>query len=156
MKNNIQKVTFAAGCFWHIQAEFDKLPGVIKTTVGYTGGDFKNPTYEDMKTGKTGHAESIEIEFDPDKISYQELLDAFWQMHDPTQKNRQGFDIGSQYRSVIFYHNKEQKELAKKSKEEESKKHIKSIKTEIVPVQKFYPAEKYHQKYFEKTGKKVC
>lgn len=148
-----EKATFAAGCFWHIQEEFDKIKGVLKTTVGYTGGTKKNPSYEEVSSGKTGHAESIEIIFDLDMVSYKELLDAFWKMHDPTQLNRQGFDIGENYRSVIFYHNAEQKKQAEESKKKAQKNFKEPIVTEIVKASKFYLAEEYHQKYNEKRGK---
>ncbi len=148
-----EKATFAAGCFWHIQEEFDKIKGVLQTMVGYAGGTKKNPSYEEVSSGKTGHAESIEIIFDLDMVSYKELLDAFWKMHDPTQLNRQGFDIGENYRSVIFYHNAEQKKQAEESKKKAQKNFKEPIVTEIVKASKFYLAEEYHQKYNEKRGK---
>lgn len=144
----LEKATFAAGCFWGIQAAFDKFKGVIKTTVGYTGGHFNNPSYEDVCSDTTGHAEAIEIEYDPKIISYEKLLEIFWKIHNPTQVNRQGPDIGEQYRSAIFYYNEKQKKLAEKSKEKESKKYNKPIATEITKASKFYPAENYHQKYY--------
>jgi peptide-methionine (S)-S-oxide reductase len=149
---------FAAGCFWHVQEKFDNIKGVIETTVGYTGSDFENPKYEDVHTGKTGHVESILVKFDPTIVSYGDLLAAFWQMHDPTTKNRQGFDIGNQYRSAIFYQDEQQIKEAEKSKVEleKSGKFRKPIVTEILPAKKFWPAEDYHQKYFQKTGQKVC
>ena len=150
----MEKATFAAGCFWGVEAAFYKVKGVISTKVGYTGGDVKNPSYHDVSTGKTGHAESIEVLYDPSKISYEELLGMFWNIHDPTTLDRQGPDKGSQYRSVIFYHNEEQKiaALDSKKKLEESGKYKKKIVTEIVPALEFYPAEEYHQRYFEKMG----
>jgi peptide-methionine (S)-S-oxide reductase len=152
----MEKATFAAGCFWGVQALFDKVKGVTKTTVGYSGGNKINPTYKQVSTGTTGHAESIEIEYDPMVVSYRVLLNKFWEMHDPTTKNRQGPDIGTQYRSVIFYHTDRQKELAEKSMELERRKHRNSIVTEILPAKDFYPAEEYHQKYAAKNGKAVC
>ncbi|MBN1134170.1 MAG: peptide-methionine (S)-S-oxide reductase MsrA [Methanosarcinaceae archaeon] len=150
----MEKATFAAGCFWGVEAAFYKVKGVISTKVGYTGGDVKNPSYHDVSTGKTGHAESIEILYDPSMISYEELLDMFWNIHDPTTQDRQGPDKGSQYRSVIFYHNEDQKitALDSKKKLEESGKYKKKIVTEIIPALEFYPAEEYHQRYFEKIG----
>ena len=157
MKKN-ELATFALGCFWHVQEVFDDIPGVVSTTVGYSGGDLKNPTYYDVSSGKTGHAESIEVTFDPKKTSYEKLLDVFWSNHNATTLNRQGPDIGSQYRSIIFYHNEKQKKLAQKSlkKLEKSKKYSNPIVTEIVSAKKFYEAEEYHQKYIAKTGFKTC
>ena len=156
---NTHVATFGAGCFWGIQYEFDKLDGVIKTTVGYSGGDKENPTYDEVCSDKTGHVEVIEIKYDKNIISYDELLKKFFEIHDPTQVNKQGPDIGRQYRSVIFYHNEEQKELAEKMKEElqKSEKYSpETIATAIEPAQGFWKAEGYHQKYIEKTGQKVC
>jgi len=154
----MEKATFAAGCFWGVQALFDKIDGVNSTTVGYIGGETDNPTYEDVCTDQTGHAEAIEIIFDPSKVTYEELLEIFWNNHNPTTLNRQGLDIGTQYRSVIFYHNKEQEKVAKKAKEAlaNSDKYPKPIVTEIVAATTFYPAEKYHQKYLEKRGQSSC
>jgi peptide-methionine (S)-S-oxide reductase len=149
-KHNLEKAYFAAGCFWHVQEEFDSLEGVIKTRVGYTGGNTKNPTYEQVSSGKTGHAEVIEIIFNPKIISYEKLLDVFWEIHNPTTLNRQGADIGSNYRSSIFYINKNQKKIAEKSKQKAQKKFNNPIVTKIVKASKFYPAEEYHQKYNEK------
>jgi len=145
--------TFAGGCFWCMEAPFDKLPGVISVTVGYTGGHVKNPTYEQVSAGGTGHAESVQIVYDPGKISYEKLLDIFWHNIDPTVKDRQFCDIGSQYRSAIFYHNEEQKVLARKSKEalEKTKPFKGPIVTEITPASEFYPAEEYHQHYYKKN-----
>jgi peptide-methionine (S)-S-oxide reductase len=150
----MEKATFAAGCFWGVEAAFRKVKGVTSTSVGYTGGNLENPGYHDVSTGKTGHAESIEVLYDPSRISYEELLDVFWNIHDPTTQNRQGPDIGSQYRSAIFYHNEDQKTAASDSKKEleASGKYRKTIVTEIVPASEFYPAEDYHQRYFEKMG----
>jgi peptide-methionine (S)-S-oxide reductase len=146
------KATFGAGCFWHVEDLLDKTMGVKSTTVGYIGGQLPNPTYEEVCTDKTGHAEAVEVEYDPDEISYQELLDVFWNNHNPTTLNRQGPDVGVQYRSAIFYHNQEQKEIAEKSKQalEQSGKYERPIVTEIVPAPLFYKAEEYHQKYFKK------
>ncbi|MEL4305708.1 peptide-methionine (S)-S-oxide reductase MsrA [Methanococcoides sp. LMO-2] len=148
----MEKATFAAGCFWGVEDNFSRVSGVVSTKVGYTGGSMENPGYYDVATGKTGHAESIEILFDPEIVSYDELLEVFWSIHDPTTLNKQGPDIGTQYRSAIFYHDEKQKEAAlnSKKKQEESKQYVNSIKTEIVPADIFYPAEEYHQKYFEK------
>ncbi|MEK0366573.1 MAG: peptide-methionine (S)-S-oxide reductase MsrA [Nitrosopumilus sp.] len=148
------KATFGAGCFWHVEDLLSKTKGVKSTKVGYIGGQLPNPTYEEVCTDKTGHAEAVEVEYDPNEISYEELLDVFWKNHNPTTLNRQGPDIGIQYRSVIFYHNDEQKEIAEKSKQtlEKSRQFENSIITEIVPTPTFYDAEEYHQKYFKKHG----
>ena len=147
-----QLATFAAGCFWQVEEAFSKVNGVVSTMVGYTGGKTKNPSYENVCTDATGHAEAVHVEFIPSKVSYEELLDVFWSIHDPTQLNRQGPDVGTQYRSAIFYHNERQKKAAIKSKEklEKSGKFTKPIITAIVPVSEFYKAEEYHQKYLEK------
>jgi peptide-methionine (S)-S-oxide reductase len=144
--------TFGAGCFWGVEAAFQKIDGVISTSVGYMGGTLENPSYEDVCTDKTGHTEVIQIEFDTSVVSYEELLDVFWKIHDPTQLNRQGPDIGTQYKSVIFYYDEKQKKLAEESKNkmEKSGKFNKPIVTEIVQAKTFYKAEEYHQKYFEK------
>ena len=154
----MERAIFAAGCFWGIEAAFKKLNGVVSATSGYTGGHTENPTYEDVCTGKTGHAEAVEIFFDPSKISYKELLEVFWKIHDPTTLNRQGPDIGSQYRSAIFYHSKEQEKLAGESKRklEENKTFKNKIVTEIVKATEFYKAEDYHQNYYEKHGINSC
>ena len=146
----MEKATFAAGCFWHVEEEFRKVKGVVDTKVGYTGGSMKKPSYEMVCTDATGHAEAIEVTYDPKVISYEELLRVFWEMHDPTQINRQGPDIGTQYRSAIFYHNEKQKKAALKSKEEQQKKLRSKIATEIASVKDFYKAEEYHQRYMEK------
>ena len=153
-----QKATFGAGCFWGIEANFRQIKGVIDTAVGYMGGKMKNPTYEDVCTDKTGHAEVVEVTYDQSKVSYEKLLEVFWQNHDPTQVNRQGPDVGTQYRSVIFYHTAKQKSLAMKSKEnlQKSRKFSKPIATEIVPALTFNRAEDYHQRYLEKRGLNVC
>ena len=148
----MEKATFGAGCFWGVQKEFNKIKGITNTTVGYMGGNLKNPTYKDVCTNKTGHVEVVEIEFDPKIVNYEKLLELFWKIHDPTQLNRQGPDVGTQYKSVIFYHNEEQKFLAEKSKDklEKSNKFKKPIVTEIKPSEIFYKAEEYHQNYLEK------
>ncbi len=148
------KATFGAGCFWHVEALFRKIDGVTSTKVGYIGGNKDNPTYQDVCTGKTGHAEAVQVEYDSDKISYEELLNVFWKNHDPTSLNRQGPDVGTQYRSAIFYHDKDQQKIASKSKEEleRSARYSKRIVTDIVPANAFYEAEEYHQRYFEKQG----
>jgi peptide-methionine (S)-S-oxide reductase len=152
------KATFAAGCFWGVEATFRALPGVMATRVGYTGGQMANPTYEDVCTDRTGHAEAVEVEYDPAAISYDKLLDVFWEHHDPTQVNRQGPDWGTQYRTVIFFHSPEQEAAAKASKEklEKSGRYRKPIATQIVPAVTFYPAEDYHQQYLEKRGLASC
>jgi peptide-methionine (S)-S-oxide reductase len=151
----VEKAVFGAGCFWGVEAEFQKIKGVKSTIVGYMGGNLKNPTYEDVCTNKTGHAEVVKILYDPKSITYEELLEVFWKIHDPTQLNRQGLDFGDQYRSVIFYFNEEQKKIAYESK---NKKQVElnnniTIVTEITPAKDFYPAEEYHQKYLEKHGR---
>ena len=153
-----QLATFASGCFWGVEAAFRQVKGVLSTTVGYAGGKMKNPTYEDVCTNETGHAEAVQVEFDSSKTSYEKLLDVFWNNHDPTQLNMQGPDVGTQYRSAIFYHNPEQKKAAIASKEklEKSGKYKKPIVTEIVPAPNFYKAEEYHQKYLEKRGLSTC
>ena len=154
----MQKAMFGAGCFWHVQAEFDKAKGVAKTTCGYSGGHTKNPTYEDVCTDKTGHAETVLVEFDPKVVSYEKLLDVFFEMHDPTTVNRQGPDVGTQYRSVIFYTSPWQKKVAEKAVAEldKSGKLSKPIATKIEKAGKFYPAEEYHQKYYVKNGLVSC
>jgi peptide-methionine (S)-S-oxide reductase len=154
----MEKATFAAGCFWHVEEAFRQLKGVILTTVGYMGGTLLNPTYEDVCTDKTGHAEVVEITFDPQKISYDELLTVFWDIHDPTTKNRQGPDMGTQYRSAIFYHSPEQKNAAEQSKQklERTKKYNKKIVTEITKATIFYAAEEYHQHYLAKHKLASC
>lgn len=150
--------TFAAGCFWGVEDAFRGVKGVTSTTVGYTGGHTKNPTYKDVCGHATGHAEAVEVEFDPQQVSYQKLLDLFWEIHDPTQLNRQGPDVGSQYRSAIFFHDPEQEAAARASKAalEKSGKFKSAIVTDIAPAPEFYRAEDYHQQYFEKRGVKSC
>lgn len=153
----IQKAIFAAGCFWGVESNFRKVEGVISTRVGYIGGSFSEPTYKDVCSHKTGHAEAIEIAFDPSKVTYDELLDMFWSIHDPTTLNRQGPDIGTQYRSVIFYINSEQKKKALNSKTrlEASKRNKRAIVTQIVSASDFWEAEEYHQQYVEKRKNKI-
>ena len=148
------KATFAAGCFWHVEHLLSKTKGVKSTQVGYIGGIIPDPTYEEVCTDRTGHAEAVEVEFEPTEISYDELLEIFWNNHNPTTLNRQGPDVGIQYRSAIFYHDDSQKETAEKSKNNlsQSGKYSNPIVTEIVPAPKFYRAEEYHQKYFKKHG----
>jgi peptide-methionine (S)-S-oxide reductase len=148
------KATFGAGCFWHVEDLLRKTRGVKSTQVGYIGGKLANPTYEEVCTDTTGHAEAVQVDYDPNEITYDELLKVFWSNHDPTSLNRQGPDVGNQYRSAIFFHNEEQLQIAQKSKEEleKSGKFHKPIVTEIVPAPEFYKAEDYHQKYFQKHG----
>ena len=153
--NNLQTATFAAGCFWGVEEEFGKVKGVKSTTVGYTGGWLEHPTYEHVCTDRTGHAEAIRVIYDPNDVSYEHLLEVFWSIHNPTTKNRQGFDYGTQYRSAIFYHTPQQEEIARKSKEALEKSgrlKNKKIVTEIVPACVFFKAEEYHQKYYQKRG----
>ncbi|MFA5992957.1 MAG: peptide-methionine (S)-S-oxide reductase MsrA [Candidatus Pacearchaeota archaeon] len=152
----IEKATFAAGCFWHVEEEFLRVPGVISTVVGYSGGNTKNPTYKQVSSGGTGHTESIQIEFNTTTISYKDLLDVFWRIHDPTSLNKQGLDIGTNYRSVIFYHNLKQKNDAIASKNALQKElGDEKVVTEISKFDKFWPAEEYHQKYFQKNEEGV-
>jgi peptide-methionine (S)-S-oxide reductase len=150
--------TFGAGCFWGVEETFRQVLGVINTTVGYMGGHTENPTYEEVCTDKTGHAEVVQVEYDPAQVSYEELLDVFWNCHDPTQLNRQGADVGTQYRSVIFYHTPEQKELAEasKAKMDQSGRWNKPIVTQIVEAGPFWKAEEYHQRYLQKRGLGSC
>jgi len=150
--------TFAAGCFWGVEATFRQLPGVVSTRVGYIGGHTENPTYKEVCTDATGHAEAVEVQYDPAKLSYEELLNVFWENHDPTTLNRQGPDWGSQYRSVIFFHTPEQESSAKASKEalDKSGRYGKKIVTQILPAADFYEAEDYHQQYLEKRGLASC
>jgi peptide-methionine (S)-S-oxide reductase len=152
------KATFAEGCFWGVEDAFRQVKGVLKTTVGYTGGTTKNPSYKEVCTGRTGHAEAVEVEFDPAQVSYMELLKTFWTSHDPTTMNRQGPDIGTQYRSAIFYHDAEQEAEARASKAmlEQQGSFKRPIVTQILPATDFYRAEDYHQQYFEKQGIRSC
>jgi peptide-methionine (S)-S-oxide reductase len=158
MESNMAKATFAAGCFWGVEATFRQVPGVTSTRVGYTGGKTPNPSYEDVCTDNTGHAEAIEITYDPAKVSYEQLLNVFWENHDPTTLNRQGPDWGTQYRSAIFFHSSDQESAAKSSKEEldHSGRFPNKVVTEILPAATFYPAEDYHQQYLEKRGTASC
>lgn len=153
-----ETAAFAAGCFWGVQADFDNVKGVISTEVGYEGGHTKNPTYKDVCTDRTGHAESVQVMYDPSVVSYNDLLKVFWEIHDPTTPNRQGPDVGSQYRSVIFYHSDEQQAAAIASEDALAKsgKYRNPIVTEIVPAQTFWRAEEYHQKYLKKHGQAAC
>lgn len=153
-----EEATFAAGCFWGVEDRFRNTKGVLDATVGYSGGHTKNPTYGDVCSGNTRHAESVHVIFDTSIVSFKELLDVFWNIHNPTTVNRQGGDIGEQYRSVIFYHSHTQKKIAENSKQKlsDSKKYKDPIVTEIIPVQEFYKAEEYHQRYVEKNGVGAC
>ena len=157
-KTKLKQAMFGAGCFWGVQYNFDQLKGVVETEVGYAGGHTPNPTYKSVCSDTTGHAEVVHLWYDPGVIKYEALLKDFWENHDPTTMNRQGPDVGSQYRSIIFYYDDEQKTEAEKSKEELGKSgaYMNPIVTEIVPTSEFYRAEEYHQKYFDKTGQKVC
>jgi peptide-methionine (S)-S-oxide reductase len=152
------KATFAAGCFWGVEAHFQQLPGVTATAVGYEGGTLQNPSYHDVCTDRTGHAEAVEIDYDPEKIAYEQLLDAFFSLHDPTQLNHQGPDHGTQYRSAIFFHSPEQEAAAKQAiaRLTAEKRFSRSIVTQVVPAQTFWRAEDYHQKYLEKRGALSC
>lgn len=152
------KATFAAGCFWGVEAAFRQIDGVTATTVGYSGGNTASPTYKEVCTDTTGHAEVVQVEYDPDRVSYETLLDTFWSNHDPTQLNRQGPDVGTQYRSAIYYHDDEQKAAAAASKEklESSGRSGRPIVTEIIEAQEFYRAEDYHQQYLENRGLASC
>ena len=151
-----KKATFGAGCFWGVEAAFRQLDGVTRTRVGYSGGRTERPTYEDVCSHTTGHAEVVEVSYDPDRVSYEQLLDVFWHKHDPTQMNRQGWDIGDQYRSVVFVHDEEQREAALRSKAGEQASWSAPIVTQIEPAQTFYEAEDYHQQYLEKHGRSSC
>ena len=147
---------FGAGCFWGVEAAFRQVEGVSGTRVGYSGGTLENPSYEDVCSHTTGHAEVVEVTYDPEQVSYDELLEVFWRKHDPTQLNRQGWDIGDQYRSVIFFHDEEQQEAALRSKAREQSKWSAPIVTQVEPAQTFYEAEDYHQQYLEKRGRSSC
>jgi peptide-methionine (S)-S-oxide reductase len=153
-----EKATFAAGCFWGVEVEFRNVPGVVDAAVGYTGGKVANPTYENVCSDETGHAEAVEVEFDPARVTYERLLDVFWENHDPTTLNRQGPDVGTQYRSAIFFHSPGQKAAAEASraKRGESGRYKRPIVTEIVPAETFWRAEEYHQRYLEKRGLASC
>jgi len=152
----VGKAIFAAGCFWGVEAAFREIPGVTATTVGYTGGTAENPSYKQVCTGRTGHAEAVQVDFDADKVSYAQLLDVFWASHDPTTLNRQGWDIGTQYRSGIFFNDPAQKAAATASLQAQQDQKRKPIVTQIAPATAFYPAEDYHQQYLEKRGQASC
>lgn len=154
----MEKATFGAGCFWGVEEAFRQLPGVASTAVGYSGGTLENPTYRDVCTGRTGHAEVVQVEFDPSKVTYEELLAVFWAVHDPTTLNRQGPDVGTQYRSAVFFHSPVQQAAANASKEkcQASDRYKRPIVTEIAPVSAFYRAEEYHQQYIAKGGRSGC
>ncbi len=154
----MDKATFAAGCFWGVEAAFRKIDGVVDAAVGYCGGSLHAPTYEDVCSGSSGHAEVVQLDFNPEKVSYEKLLDVFWECHDPTTRNRQGPDVGTQYRSAIFFHDSQQESAALKSKAalNVGDRHPKEIVTEVVPAATFYRAEEYHQRYFEKHGTDAC
>jgi peptide-methionine (S)-S-oxide reductase len=152
----MEKATFGAGCFWGVEASFREEPGVVDAAVGYAGGTTDNPSYQQVCTDGTGHAEVVEVQFDPEKVSYEQLLDRFWKIHDPTTPNRQGPDVGSQYRSVIFFHSPEQEAAAKRSKDEAQKRFKRPIVTYVEPAPTFWRAEEYHQRYLEKRGEAAC
>ncbi|MBA3564780.1 MAG: peptide-methionine (S)-S-oxide reductase MsrA [Gammaproteobacteria bacterium] len=154
----MEKATFAAGCFWGVEAAFRRIDGVRPTVVGYTGGHSDNPTYKDVCSGRTGHAEAVEVTFDPEQVTYRDLLKVFWDNHDPTTRNAQGPDVGEQYRSAIFYHSPEQEQAAQESKHAlaDSGRYKREIVTEILPASAFYRAEEYHQQYLEKRGEAHC
>ena len=153
-----EKAIFAAGCFWGVEAAFRQVPGVLATAVGYTGGTLADPTYRDVCSGRTGHAEAVEVEYDPERVSYERLLQVFWENHDPTQVNRQGPDYGTQYRSAVFFRTPEQQAvaLASKARLEQGGRYRRPIATEIAPASTFYRAEEYHQQYLEKRGLASC
>jgi peptide-methionine (S)-S-oxide reductase len=151
-----ERATFAAGCFWGVEAAFRQIHGVLQTAVGYTGGHVPDPTYERVCRHRTGHAEAVEVWFDPAQVSYAELLQTFWRIHNPTTRNRQGFDFGSQYRSAIFYHGAGQQEAAIASRDAEQQSVRRQIVTQITPASAFYRAEEYHQRYVEKHGRTSC
>ena len=158
MGKDIGKATFGAGCFWGVEKVFGALDGVVSTQVGYVGGDLKDPTYEQVCSGRTGHAEAVEVTYDPSKIGFEDLVEVFFRHHDPTTLDRQGNDVGTQYRSVIFYHTPEQKETAQKAKDllGQAKIFKKPVVTEIAPAPQFYKAEEYHQKYLQKNPHGYC
>lgn len=156
MTKLLDKATFGAGCFWQVEVEFRNTPGVKDVVVGYTGGSVERPTYEQVCAGTTGHAEAVEVTYDPEEVSYDELLEVFWGLHDPTQLNRQGPDHGHQYRTAIFTHTPEQEKAAIASREKAQKGLKSPIVTEITPAQEFWPAEDYHQRYLEKRGLATC
>jgi peptide-methionine (S)-S-oxide reductase len=152
----METATFGAGCFWGVEAAFRQVPGVKEVTVGYSGGTTESPTYREVCSGRTGHAEVVQVEFDPDHVSYERLLDVLWDVHDPTQLNRQGPDVGSQYRSAVFVHSPEQETTARASRDRAQARLPRPVVTEITPASTFWPAEEYHQRYFEKHGITGC
>jgi len=152
----MEKATFGAGCFWGVEAAFRQVDGVTDVVVGYTGGALDNPTYQDVCTNRTGHAEAVEVAFDPSRVSYEQLLDVFWKIHNPTTLNRQGPDVGTQYRSAIFFHSPQQEAAAQASKQKHQARLDRPIVTEITAASKFHRAEEYHQRYFEKRGLASC
>lgn len=158
MDSRIEKATFGAGCFWGVEAAFRRIPGVTATAVGYEGGQMDNPSYHDVCTDETGHAEVVQVEFDPARASYEQLLEVFWSNHNPTTRNRQGPDVGSQYRSVIFFHSPEQERIARASleKQDKSGRFNRPIVTQVEPATTFWKAEEYHQQYLEKKGLTHC
>jgi peptide-methionine (S)-S-oxide reductase len=151
-----KKATFGAGCFWGVEAAFRQVEGVTQTRAGYSGGTLENPSYEDVCSHTTGHAEVVEVTYDPERVTYEQLLDVFWGKHDPTQLNRQGWDVGDQYRSAIFFHDEDQREAATRAKAHEQARWPAPIVTQIEPAQTFYEAEDYHQQYLEKQGRSSC
>ncbi|GAC1366679.1 MAG: peptide-methionine (S)-S-oxide reductase MsrA [Actinomycetota bacterium] len=152
------KATFGAGCFWGVEAAFRQVPGVVGTAVGFAGGKTEHPSYKDVCSHRTGHAEVVQVDYDPDQVSYEQLLDVFWQIHNPTTKNRQGLDFGSQYRSVIFYHDEAQRAAATAAKAalDATREHRKKVVTQVVPEAPFWRAEEYHQRYYDKQGISSC
>jgi peptide-methionine (S)-S-oxide reductase len=152
----LERATFAAGCFWGVEVDFRNTPGVTDARVGYTGGHTESPTYRDVCSGRTGHAEAVEVTFDPTAVSYDELADTFFRLHDPTQVNRQGPDVGTQYRSAIFTHSPEQERIARASAARAAERLGRPVATEIVPAATFWPAEEYHQQYLVKNGRATC
>jgi peptide-methionine (S)-S-oxide reductase len=154
--DRLQHATFAAGCFWGVEASFREIEGVVRTSVGYTGGHTVDPSYEQVCADGTGHAEAVDVWFDPALVSYDELLNVFWSIHDPTTPNRQGWDLGSQYRSTVFFHDAEQERLAIASRDQRQATLARQIVTQIVPAPAFYDAEEYHQRYYEKHGGAAC
>jgi peptide-methionine (S)-S-oxide reductase len=154
--DGLQRATFAAGCFWGVDASFREIEGVVRTSVGYTGGDTVDPTYEQVCSARTGHAEAVDVWFDPALVSYDDLLNVFWSIHDPTTPNWQGWDLGSQYRSAIFFHDADQGRLAIASRDARQANRSRPIVTQIVPAPAFYDAEDYHQRYYEKHGGAAC
>lgn len=156
MSERTEQAIFAAGCFWGVEASFLKLEGVVDAESGYTGGETRNPSYKQVCTGGTGHAEGVRVTFDPDTITYDQLLEAFWDMHNPTTLNRQGPDVGTQYRSAIFYLDEDQKKAAERSKEDAQRRFDRPIVTQIADASEFFRAEEYHQRYYEKNGIAHC